>query len=125
MTQEQQREERYPCHGKAGLFLADQNGHTALTEILHGQLLDISSRGASLALAEIITDRKHLAYAPMESDRYKLYIVLFLGDDEELITPVKTTWFNKKLSEEISPFRIGMEFVTPLTSEQLKKIRLP
>lgn len=124
MTQEQPREERYPCHDKAGLFLAATNNPTAMTERLHGQLLDISCKGASLALAEVITDRKHLAYAPMESDLLKLYVVLYL-EDEELILPVRPTWFNKKLSEKILPFRIGMEFITPITSEQLKKIRRP
>lgn len=124
MTKDQPREERYPCHGKAGLFLADKNAETNMTERLYGQLLDISCSGASLALAEVITDRKHLAYAPMESDRLKLFIVLYL-EEEEFIVPVKTTWFNKKLSEEYLPFRIGMEFVTPITSEQLKKIRRP
>ncbi|MBU0680340.1 MAG: PilZ domain-containing protein [Proteobacteria bacterium] len=122
MTKDKPREERYPCHGTASLFLAAAIDPTARTKKLQGQLLDISCNGASLALAEIITDRKHLAYAPMESDLLKLYIVLNI-DDEELIMPVTTTWFNKKLSEEILPFRIGIEFVTNLTSEQLKKIR--
>lgn len=124
MTDDQPREERYPCQGQAALFLAATTDETAVTERLQGRLLDISSSGASLALAEVITDRKHLAYAPMESDLLKLHIVLYM-EDEEIILPVKTTWFNKKLDDEPLPFRIGMEFITPLTSEQLKKIRRP
>ena len=124
MTQEQPREERFSCHGRAGLFLADKNAQNPLTERLYGKLLDISCNGASLALAEVINDRLHLAYGPMESDRLKLHIVLYI-DDEELVIPVTPTWFNKKLSEDVLPFRIGMEFITPITSEQLKKIRTP
>lgn len=122
MTKEQQREERYPGQGKAGLFLVDRNAQAANPERLHGQLLDISCNGVSLALEAVITDRKHLAYAPMESDQFKLHIVFYL-EDNELIIPVHTTWFDKKLNEEKLPFRIGMEFVTPITSDQLKKIR--
>lgn len=124
MGQERPRENRYPCHGTAALFLAATSKPATQTARLHGQLLDISTRGASLALAEIITDRKHLAYAPMESDLLKLYVVLPM-EGEETILPVKTTWFNKKLSEESLPFRIGLEFLTPITPEQLKKIREP
>lgn len=116
------REKRFPCHGKASLFLADKSGGQALTDRLHGQLLDISNHGASMALDEIITDRLHMAYTPMESDRYSLHIVLYLGE-EEYICLVQTTWFNKKLGAEEMPFRIGMEFHEPLTSEQLRAIR--
>lgn len=121
---EQPREKRFACDGKADLFLTDKNYQTAMTERLHGQLLDISAKGASLALAEIITDRKHMAYTPMESDLFKLNLVLYITD-EELVLPVKTIWFNKKISGEELPFRIGMEFLKPLSSEQLKKIRTP
>ncbi len=124
MSSTHHREERFPGHGRAGLFLADAHGQTAMTERLHGQLLDISCNGASLALAEIITDRKHMAYAPMESDQFTLHIVFYL-DDGEFIIPVKTTWFNKKLTAENLPFRIGLELLKPITSGQLKKIRQP
>ena len=124
MTSEQEkpRKERFPCHGRAGLFLADSTGGIPVTERLHGELIDISCHGASLALSEIITDRKHMAYTPMESDEFTLYIVLYL-EDGELVVPVHTSWFNKKLSEEELPFRIGMEFLKPILTEQLKKIR--
>lgn len=122
MTNTPPREERYACHGKVGLFLTDRNGQNAITKRLHGQLLDISGNGACLSLAEIIIDRKHLAYAPMESDNFKLHIVFYL-EEGEFIVAAKTTWFNKKLSEEDLPFRIGMEFFKTISAEQLKKIR--
>ncbi len=124
MSSEQPREKRFACNGRAGLFLTDKTGQTAMTERIHGQLLDISSNGASLALAEIITDRKHMAYTPMESDLFRLSVVFYL-DDEEIVLPAKTVWFNKKISGEELPFRIGMEFLQPISSEQLKKIRTP
>lgn len=124
MTKERDRENRFSCRGKASLFLSDRKGRNAMTKRIHGQLFDISCHGASLALAQIITDRRHLAYAPMESDQFHLAIVFYL-DDEELILPVETKWFNKKISGEELPFRIGMEFGRPLSPEQLTKICTP
>lgn len=122
MTNEQPREHRFPCQGQAALFLSDKNGHTTMSRRLHGRLVDISCHGASLALAGIITERLHLIYTPMESDRYHLRLILYM-EEGELILPVQSIWFNKKINNEELPFRVGLKFLEPLTSEQLKKIQ--
>lgn len=122
MSGERPRDQRFNCQGEAALYLCDANGHTAMTKRLMGSVVDISSTGVSVALAEVITERVHLVYGPMESNHLHLRIVFFL-EESELVVPVRTVWFNKKINEEERPFRLGMEFLEPLTSDQLKKIR--
>jgi len=56
----------------------------------------------------------------METNTLKLNMTLRVNEqDEPLIIPARPAWFNKKIKPDIPPFRVGLEFVTPLSAQQV------
>ena len=76
-----------------------------------------------MALQEIMANRIHLALAPMETDTLKLNMTFCIGEqDQPLTIPARPIWFNKKIEQDIPPFRVGLKFVTPLSAHQVQEI---
>ena len=122
MQFERRKGRRYAYNGKVGIFLAKGEGTPPKSAILTGNLIDISLHGAGLSLPEILDGRVHLAYTAMESSEMILHIILYYKDGQEVILPAKPAWFNRSLSEHLTPFRLGVEFSHPLLPEQLKHL---
>lgn len=122
MLLERRQNKRHPCTSKIGIFLAEGEYGTQKSAILTGNLIDISMKGAGLSLPEILDGRVHLAYTAMESRELLLHIILYCPDGKKIIIPVKPDWFNRSLSEHLTPFRLGVKFISLLKPEQLKLV---
>jgi hypothetical protein len=55
----------------------------------------------------------------MESTELLLHVVLKHGEQQEIILPAKPAWFNRSLSEHLTPFRLGVQFTEALKPKQL------
>lgn len=122
MTRERRHEKRHPCTGRVGIYLAKGEHGSPATAVLPGILIDLSLNGAGLSLPQILDKRVHLAYTAMESKELILHLILYHGKDHEIILPAKPAWFNRSLSEPLTPFRLGVEFTQGLRAEQLAHI---
>ncbi|MDW7771603.1 MAG: PilZ domain-containing protein [Desulfobulbaceae bacterium] len=120
---DRRKEKRQACNLNVGVFLSEGKNGPAITPSFQGQLLNISRRGADIALDEIMYDRTHLALAPMESKLVVLNVVLPAEDvDNPLTVSALPVWFDKKFDTELPPFRIGLHFTEILTSKQYQII---
>ena len=115
--------QRYPCHGRAGLFLYNSNKGQAATATLFGQLRDISLFGAGLELPAILVDRTHLVYAPQENSNLLLQLAIPMAEEQTFTFACQMRWYDKNLDNEIYPFLLGVEFTYPITTQELKMIR--
>ncbi len=122
MLLERRQNKRHPCTGKIGIFLAEGEYGAQKSAILTGNLIDISMKGAGLSLPEILDGRVHLAYTAMESRELLLHIILYCPGGKEITLPAKPDWFNRSLSAHLTPFSLGVRFISPLKSEQLKRV---
>ncbi len=122
MTKERRKEKRHPCTSKIAIFLAKGANAAPESGILAGNLIDISLNGAGLSLPQILDKRVHLAYTAMESKELILHVILHHGTEQRVIIPVKPAWFNRTLSENMTPFRLGVEFTEPLSDKLLASL---
>ena len=76
MQTERRKEVRQKCNQKIGVFLSRESDGTELSAPVWGTLLNLSQRGAGIALDEIMFDRTHLALGPMSSDTMQLNIII-------------------------------------------------
>jgi hypothetical protein len=117
------REDREHCPLEIGVFLTMGKNGAAASPVFQGILTSISRHGAGIALAEIMSDRTHLAYGPMESDALQLNIVFPSQDqDTPLSLPVRPIWLNREQSGDLPPFRLGVAFLEPLPSAILQRL---
>lgn len=119
MDIERRQNKRHPSTYKVGIFLARGEHGSAQSATLAGNLVDISAKGATLSLPEILDGQNHLAYTAMGSSSLILHVKLTHHNGQELLLPAKPIWFNRSLSEHLTPFKLGIEFITPLSKEQL------
>lgn len=122
MFNERRKSKRHPCTAKIGIFLAQGEQGVQASATLSGNLIDLSLHGAGLILPQILDHQTHLAYAAMESKELILHLELYHGEDKKIIVPTKPAWFNRSLSEHLTPFRLGVEFIQHLLPEQIKLI---
>jgi hypothetical protein len=125
MRKERRHSKRYPCTHKIGIFLAKGEHGTVESATLTGNLVNISSQGAELSLPQILDNRTHLAYTAMESQELLLHLILYYGADQTITVPTEPVWFNRNLSEPLTPFRLGVKFRQPLQTEQLTPLIKP
>ncbi len=120
MQKERRKTKRYPCTDKVGIFLARGEHGSRESATLTGHLFEISSQGAGLSLPQILDSRTHLAYTAMESKDIILHVILYHNPEQEIIIPATPIWFNRSLSEHLTPFKLGVEFIETLTNEQMR-----
>ena len=121
MNKERRKEKRYASQASCRLFFVADNKETSAP--LEGKLVDISLYGAGVRLANIIVDRLHLAYGAQDSPAKTLHITITLPGDEQLTVPCRVAWYNKELDNGRMPFRLGLEFLQAIDSDQLVRIR--
>lgn len=106
-----------------GVYVSRGEDGPAVTPVFRGQLISLSRRGAGIALDEVMAGPTHLAYGPMESDALRLTLVFPLrGNNKNLRIDTRPVWLNKEQNDDIPPFRIGVEFIAPLTSELFRQL---
>lgn len=118
------RENRNSCTLAIGVFLSQGMDGLAVSPVFQGILTSITRYGAGIALAEIMADRTHLVYGPMESEILLLNIVFpSQGQTPSLTLPVRPVWLNKEPENENLPqFRLGVEFLEPLPAAILQRL---
>jgi len=120
---ELRRESRNSCNMDIDVYLSYGEDGEAVTPVFRGRLISLSRRGAGIALDEVMAGPTHLAYGPMESDTLRLTLVFHLQeDDDNLRVDTRPVWLNKEQNEDIPPFRIGVEFIDPLTNEIFRRL---
>lgn len=122
-NRELRQESRNSCDMDVGVYLSRVSDGQALTPVFRGRLVSLSRRGAGIALNEIMAGPTHLAYSPMESDAIRLTLVFLRRDNaESLQVDSRPVWLNKEQDDNIPPFRIGVEFINPLTDELYRRL---
>ena len=96
MKHDRRKESREKTSLPAGIYLSQGSEGMAVSPVFYGQLISLSRRGAGIALHEVMVDRTHLAFGPMENDNLFLTIQLQLNDHEPLIIQAQPIWFDKK-----------------------------
>ncbi|MHB8809291.1 MAG: hypothetical protein ACYC9M_04685 [Desulfobulbaceae bacterium] len=121
---DRRRENRNSCTLAIGVFLSQGRDGLAVSPVFQGILTSITRYGAGIALAEIMTDRTHLVYGPMESEILLLNIVFpSQGQDSPLTVPVRPVWLNKgPENEKLPQFRLGVEFLEPLPAAIFQRL---
>lgn len=120
---ERRQENRHSRIQQIGVYLSQGLDGAGISPVFSGQLLSISRSGAGIALDKIMSGSTHMVYGPMESDALQLNIIFSFQDSKKTITvPALPVWLDKKQSENIPPFHIGVEFIKPLTNEQLQQL---
>lgn len=126
MTQpDRRREQRHACSRPVGVYLARGPDGPAVSPVFEARLITLSLWGACIALNEIMAGSTHLAYGPMESNALQLTITFSTATGEPLTVPSRPIWLDKIQDGEMPPFRIGVEFISPLTKEQLLLVNCP
>lgn len=120
-------ERRESCTLIIGLFLSQGRNGQVVSPVYPGVLTSISRSGAGIALAEVMADRTHLVYGPMDSDTLQLNIVFPpQGQEPPLTLQVRPAWFNKvPESEDLPPFRLGVKFLEPLSAAIFRRLNRP
>lgn len=120
---ELRQESRNACNMEVGVYLSHGIDGKAMTPVFRGRLISLSRRGAGIALDEVMAGPTHLAYSPMESEAIRLTLVFLLQEnDENLRIESRPVWLNKQQHDDIPPFRIGVEFIDPLTNELFRQL---
>ena len=121
------RENRNSCTLAIGVFLSNGTDGLAVSPVFQGFLTSITRYGAGIALAEIMADRTHLVYGPMESEILLLNIIFpSQGQDTPFTLPVRPVWLNKEPENENLPqFRLGVEFLEPLPAAIFRRFNRP
>ena len=122
MEPDRRKEERNAPALAADVYLSRRSGGPPVTPVFSVQLISLSLRGAGVALHEIMSGRTHLAFEPMESETIRINLRLNLDNEEEIVRSAKPVWFNKMVHTTTPPFRIGLEFIQPLSPGELNRI---
>jgi len=94
---DRRRQNRNSCTQTIEVFLSQGRNGRAVSPVFQGVLTSITRYGAGIALAEVMADRTHLVYGPMESETLQLNIVFpAQGQDSPLILSVRPVWLNKE-----------------------------
>jgi hypothetical protein len=123
MSIERRLAKRYATQEKVRLFLRDETSLQRLTEPVTANLFDISSGGAGIRLAQVIIDRNHIFYAPLDSPGKILcleFSMITTDDGDPFVIPVRPVWLDRSLEDHKVPFRIGVEFLEKFPKDILK-----
>jgi len=113
---DRRRQNRNSCTQTIEVFLSQGRNGRAVSPVFQGVLTSITRYGAGIALAEVMADRTHLVYGPMESETLQLNIGLPGPGPGLSPYPLRTAvWLNKEPeNENLPPFRLGVKFLEPL-----------
>lgn len=122
MENDRRKEKRQKTSLDAGIFITQGENGNPVTPVFNCRLISISRHGAGVALEKIMHERMHLAFGPMESDHLFTNLTIEAGGQEMASIPARTIWFNKKTGQPLPPYRIGLEFLQPLSHREFSSI---
>lgn len=104
------------------VYLFDNKAKTRLGEGLAGRINNFSPAGAALTVATISPNGKHLFYTCQDNPDIILQLVFEPGESQEysITVPAAPVWFDRDLDSEKKQFVVGLEFLIPATSQEIK-----
>lgn len=90
-----------------------------------GRIIDISTHGACLLMTQVMRDRYHVFHSTRENDSNLLQ--LSISVPPEVINPITISaipvWLDLFRNNEISAFKMGVEFMVSPEGKQMKKLQ--
>ena len=97
---------------------------TLLAGPFSSRIIDISSHGACLLMTQIIKDRYHIFHTVQDHASHLLEMTINLPPDLIDYTIVaRPIWMDIFRQQEISAFKLGIEFLENLEGEKMQDIR--
>jgi hypothetical protein len=89
-----------------------------------GRIIDISKHGACLLMTQVLRDNHHIFYSTREDSSQVLQLHIHLPPDISnfSITAVPI-WMSSFRKEDISAFKMGIEFLTSPEGKQMKRLQ--
>ena len=97
---------------------------TLLAGPFSSRIIDISSHGACLLMTQIIKDRYHIFHTVQDNASHLLELTINLPPDliDNTIT-ARPVWMDIFRQQEISAFKIGIEFTENLEGKKMRNIQ--
>ncbi len=110
---------RYPVQLPIAFSVVKVATARDITESHDGTVVNLSKKGCSVEVDKLSVDGFHLVKFLEETDCYRLRMV-FQGGKSELLGMIR--WINSDTEGKWQVFKIGIEFVTPITKEDVKSL---
>jgi len=124
MTSDKRRFKRISVEIPVKVYFGDNKGKKRLGEPLEGRIHNFSPCGAALTVATILLNGRHLFYTCQDSPDIRLELVFeFSGKEQTVINvPAAPVWFDRDLDSEKKQFVVGLEFLMPAKSKEIKSL---
>lgn len=88
------------------------------------RIIDISSHGACLLMTQVIKDRYHVFHTVQDHASHLLELTINLPPDLiDYALVARPVWMNVFRQQEISAFKLGIEFAESLEGEKMRHIK--
>lgn len=124
MTSDKRRFKRISVELPVTVYFFDNKGKTRLGDAIAGRINNFSPVGAALTVASILLDGKHLFYTCQDNPGIMLELVFALDEKDGKIinVPAAPVWFDRDLDSDKKQFVIGLEFLLPPKSKEIKSL---
>ena len=124
MTSDKRRFKRISVEIPVKVNFWDNKGKKRLGEPLEGRIHNFSPCGAALTVATILLNGRHLFYTCQDSPDIGLELMFeFSGKEQTVINvPAAPVWFDRDLNSEKKQFVVGLEFLLPAKSKEIKSL---
>lgn len=98
-------------------------------EVLAGpfssRIIDISSHGACLLMTQVMRDTFHVFHSTREKDSHQLQLSITIPPEVKnpIIITAIPVWLDLFRKNEISAFKMGVEFMVSPEGKQMKKLQ--
>ncbi len=125
MTSDKRRFKRISVEIPVKVYFLDNKEKKRLGEPLEGRIYNFSPCGAALlTVGTILLNGRHLFYTCQDSPDIRLELVFeFRGKEQTVINvPAAPVWFDRDLDSEKKQFVVGLEFLLPAKSKEIKSL---
>ena len=124
MTSDKRRFKRISVELPVKVYFLDNKGKKRLGEPLDGRIHNFSPCGAALSVATILLNDRHLFYTCQDNPDILLELVFELSGKEQTVinVPAAPVWFDRNLDSEKKQFVVGLEFLLPAKSKEIKSL---
>ncbi len=89
-----------------------------------GRIIDISRHGACLLMSQVMQQGFHIFHSTREDDSRILQLSMTIPPDQITFTiTARPVWLDLFRQDEISAFKMGVEFLVHPQGEQMKRLR--
>jgi len=124
MSIEKRRFRRISVELPVAVHLVDQRKKIRLGDALEARIKNFSPVGAALTVGTIQLEGKHLFYTCQDNTDIIIELIFNLGQtgEETIKVPAAPVWFDRNLDSEKKQFVIGLEFLLPAKSREIKRL---